>query len=176
MNARTGHPLNFARRTATANFILALLLVLRVSTTAFAQTLTDSNLVSINFDQKLNAQLSLDLPFVDEDGKSVRLGDYFGKTPVILLLGYYECPMLCSMVLNGLVEDLQDMKWSIGKEFQVVYVSINPNETPRLAAAKKRDYLKRYSRASAAQGWHFLTGTRVLQQAARRSSWVSICL
>ena len=65
------------------------------------------------------------------------------------------------MVLNGLVEDLQDMKWTIGKEFQVVNVSINPNETPTLAAAKKRTYLKRYSRATAAQGWHFLTGDQV---------------
>lgn len=119
---------------------------------------TEQDLVQIRFDQKLNQQLTLDLPFRDESGHAVRLGKYFSKRPVILVLGYYECPMLCTLVLNGLVEGLQDMKWSIGREFDVVDVSINPAENYRLAANKKRAYLKSYGRASAAEGWHFLTG------------------
>src|SRR5207302_151037 len=77
---------------------------------------------------------------------------------VVLVLGYYQCPMLCTLVLNGLVESAADMKWSIGREFEVVDVSIDPNESPAMAAAKKRSYLKRYGRPVAAGGWHFLTG------------------
>jgi protein SCO1/2 len=141
-------------------FIAALLFFYQFaeSPCAEAQTLSDATLARIGFEQRLNAQVSLDLTFQDEQGRSVRLGEYFGKKPVILVLGYYGCPMLCTMVLNGLVEDLQDMKWSIGKEFEVVNVSINPRETATLAAAKKRTYLRRYSRSSAAAGWHFMTG------------------
>lgn len=121
------------------------------------QSLTASNLTRIDFEQKLGAQVSLDLPFRDEQGRSVRLGSYFGK-PVILVLGYYECPMLCSITINGMIESLEDMKWAIGDEFNVVNVSINPLETPKLAAAKKANYLKRYGRAGAGEGWSFLTG------------------
>jgi protein SCO1/2 len=125
---------------------------------ARAQSLTESNLTQITFDQKLNSQISLDLPFRDENGKKIKLGDYFGKKPVVLVLGYYECPMLCTLTFNGMVESMEDMKWSIGNQFNVVHVSINPDETPELAAAKKKSYLRRYGRAGAAAGWHFLTG------------------
>jgi protein SCO1/2 len=125
---------------------------------ARAETLTDSRLAEIKFDQKLNEKISLDLHFRDEDGKDVRLGDYFSNKPVILVLGYYGCPMLCTLVLNGMVEGLQDIRWSIGKEYDVINVSINPHETPSLAAAKKRSYLKSYGRPNAEAGWHFLTG------------------
>ncbi len=124
-----------------------------------AGTLSDRTLADISFDQKLNQQISLNLPFVDETGRGVRLGQYFGRKPVILVMGYYECPMLCSMVLNGMVEGLEDLKWTIGKDFEVVNVSINPRETSALASAKKRNYLKRYGRAGAEVGWHFLTGS-----------------
>ncbi|HWI58283.1 MAG TPA: SCO family protein, partial [Bacillota bacterium] len=123
-----------------------------------AQALSDTTLAGISFEQKLNTQVSLDLPFRDEAGNPVRLGNYFGHKPVILVLGYYECPMLCSLVLNGMVESLEDLKWSIGNQFEVVNISINPRESPALAAAKKRNYLKRYGRAGAEPGWHFLTG------------------
>jgi protein SCO1/2 len=123
-----------------------------------SDTLTDSRLAEIKFDQKLNTTISLDLHFRDENGRDVRLADYFSKKPVILVLGYYGCPMLCTMVLNGMVEGLQDLRWSIGKEYDVINVSIDPHETPSLAAAKKRSYLKRYGRDSAESGWHFLTG------------------
>lgn len=123
-----------------------------------ASSLSDDKLVEIKFDQKLNNQVSTDLSFRNENGETVRLGDYFGKRPVILVLGYYECPMLCSLVLNGLVESLQDLTLDAGDQFEVIDVSIDPNETPDLAAAKKRTYLKRYGRHGAADGWHFLTG------------------
>src|SRR5947209_19203010 len=123
-----------------------------------AQTLPEATLAKISLHQKLNQQVSLDLSFRGEDGKPVLLGNQFGKRPVILMLGYYECPMLCTLALNGLVETLQELKWTVGKEFSVVCVSINPSETPTLAAAKKRTYLKRYGRPTGAEGWHFLTG------------------
>jgi protein SCO1/2 len=124
-----------------------------------AQPLSDAALGQIRFEQKQNAQIALDLPFRDEEGKPVQLGQYFGEKPVVLVLGYYECPMLCTLVLNGLMESAADMKWSIGKEFDVIDVSINPRETPALAAAKKRSYVQRYGRPGSAQGWHFLTAT-----------------
>jgi protein SCO1/2 len=129
-----------------------------------AEALSDSTLASISFEQKLNTQVALDLPFRDESGKPVQLGEFLSKKPVLLVLGYYECPMLCTLVLNGMVESLEDMKWSIGKEFDVINVSINPRETPALAAEKKRTYLKRYGRSGAADGWHFLTGEEVAIQ------------
>jgi protein SCO1/2 len=121
-------------------------------------SLSDDQLLQVTFDQKLNQQVALDLQFRDEDGRAVRLGDYFGRRPVILTLGYFGCPMLCTLVLNGAVESLQDLKGSIGEEFEMIYVSIDPNETPELAAAKKQTYLKRYGRDGADAGWHFLTG------------------
>jgi len=125
---------------------------------AIAERLSKPALMQLQFEQKLNAQLPLDLSFTNDAGVPVRLGDYFGKQPVILVLGYYACPMLCSLVLNGVVESLQDMRWSAGKHFQVVFVSIDPRETPALAAAKKRTYLRRYARPGAEEGWHFLVG------------------
>jgi len=112
----------------------------------------------VAFDQHLNAQLPLDLPFKDEDGRTVRLGDYFGKKPVVLAFVYYECPMLCNQELNGLASALDVLDMSIGREFDVVTVSFDPRETSIEAAGKKQAYLERYKRPTAAQGWHFLTG------------------
>ena len=89
----------------------------------------------------------------------MRLGEYFGKRPVILVLGYYECPMLCTQVLNGLVSALGILTFDAGREFDVVAVSINPKESPALAAQKKQSYMERYKRPQADAGWHFLTGT-----------------
>jgi protein SCO1 len=115
-------------------------------------------LQDIGLDQKLNEQLPLSLAFRDEQGRDVRLGDYFGSRPVILVLAYYECPMLCTEVLNGLTSALGVLNFSIGREFDVVTVSFDPGETPELARGKKAAYLERYKRAGAEQGWHFLTG------------------
>ena len=112
----------------------------------------------VRFDQRLNDQVPLDLEFVDETGRPVQLGDYFGEKPVILVLAYFECPMLCTQVLNGLVRGMLDMPYTVGQEFNVVTVSFDPRETPTMAAAKRKTYLERYGRPGAAEGWHFLTG------------------
>jgi protein SCO1/2 len=119
---------------------------------------TPSVLSKVSFEQHLNQQLPLELPFKDEDGKPVRLGDYFGRKPVILTFVYYECPMLCTEVLNGLESSLRVLNETVGKEFDVVTVSFDPRETPVLASGKKKAYLERYKRPEAQQGWHFLTG------------------
>jgi protein SCO1/2 len=118
-------------------------------------------LASVGIDQKLNEQLPLDLVFKDELGENVRLGDYFGRKPVVLSLVYYQCPMLCNQVLNGMVTAFKVMAFQPGQEFEVVTVSFDPREGPTLAAAKKNtyvNYLPEARRAGAAAGWHFLTG------------------
>ena len=112
----------------------------------------------VGIDQRLNAQVPLDLAFTDESGREVRLGDYFGKRPVVLALVYYECPMLCTEVLNGLTGAIGVLNFEVGREFDVVAVSFNPKEGPELAAQKKANYVKRYGRPQTAGGWHFLTG------------------
>jgi protein SCO1/2 len=103
--------------------------------------------------------MPLDLVFVEESGRAVRLGDYFGTKPVILVLAYYRCPMLCTEVLNGLTRALLDVDFDIGKEFNVLTVSFDARETAELAAAKQKTYVERYGRPGAEQGWHFLTGS-----------------
>jgi protein SCO1/2 len=118
-------------------------------------------LEGVGIDQKLGAQLPLDLTFRDETGATVRLGDYFGRKPVVLTLVYYNCPMLCNQVLNGLTSALGAVSFDIGNEFDVVTVSFDPRETPQLAGSKKETYIQWYKRAGAAAGWHFLTGDRV---------------
>jgi protein SCO1/2 len=138
--------------------IILILVCVAIANQTLAQSLTENQLSKISFDQRLDSQISFDLPFRDENGKSVGLRDYFGGKPVVLVLGYYGCPMLCTLVFNGMVESMNDMKWSIGDQFNVVQVSIDPNETPELATTKKETYLKRYGRAGAGAGWHFLTG------------------
>jgi len=115
-------------------------------------------LSGIGIDQRLNEQVPLDLTFRDEAGRPVRLGNYFGGKPVILTLNYYECPMLCSLILEGLVSSLRVLSFDIGDQFTVVTVSFDPGETPTLAAATKAKYVQRYARPRAAEGWHFLTG------------------
>jgi protein SCO1/2 len=115
-------------------------------------------LKNVGIEQHLNDQIPPDLTFRDETGKSVRLADYFGKKPLILNLVYYQCPMLCGEVLSGLESALRVLKFDVGKEFDVLTVSFDPRETPEMATAKKAEFLKRYGRAGAADGWHFLTG------------------
>ncbi|WP_353064759.1 SCO family protein [Tunturibacter psychrotolerans] len=117
-------------------------------------------LQKVGVSQHLNQQLPLDASFVDDTGKTVRLGDYFGKHPAILSLVYYNCPMLCSEELDGLTGALEMVKLTPGKDFDVVIISIDPSETPETAAAKKAFYVKRYGRPETAAGWHFLTGQR----------------
>lgn len=116
------------------------------------------SLQDVGIDQKLNAQIPLDLVFRDESGHDRKLAEYFAGKPVVLVLAYYECPMLCTYVLNGTVSALKVLTFDAGKEFQVVVVSFDPHDTPSLAAAKKANYVKTYGRNGAASGWHFLTG------------------
>ena len=115
-------------------------------------------LKEIGVDQKLNAQIPLDLEFHDSTGRAVKLGEYFTGKPVVLALVYYECPMLCTQVLNGLIGSLEALSFSAGREVDVVAVSFDPGETPAIAADKKKTYLRRYGRAGAENGMHFLTG------------------
>jgi protein SCO1 len=117
-------------------------------------------LSKIAIEQRIGHQVPADIPFVDETGRQVALGDYFGKRPVILALVYYECPMLCTQVLNGLVSALAVLNFEAGREFDVIAVSFNPKEGPGLAAQKKAAYVERYGRPQAAGGWHFLTGSQ----------------
>ena len=112
----------------------------------------------VGFDQKLGDAVPLDLPFRDESGATIALRRYFDRRPVILSLVYYECPMLCSMALNGLVRSLRVVDLKPGEDFEIVTVSFSPRDTPALAAAKKQSYLNELRRPGAAGGWHFLTG------------------
>lgn len=116
-------------------------------------------LQTIAFDQKLDAQVPLDLSFRDETGASAPLTSYFNhKRPVILALVYYQCPMLCSQVLNGLTRGLRPLALELGSDYDILTVSIDPKDTPEVAALKKANYLKSYGREGRAAGWHFLTG------------------
>jgi len=125
----------------------------------------------VGIDQKLDAQLPLDLKFRDETGKVVALGDYFGKgKPVVLAFVYYGCPSLCTMVLNGMNQSFRTISFDIGKEYEVVTVSFDHNETPELAAKKKATYIKEYGRPGGAEGWHFLTGELPAIQALTKAA------
>ncbi|HEY2002850.1 MAG TPA: SCO family protein [Acidobacteriaceae bacterium] len=113
----------------------------------------------VTVEQHLNQQLPLDATFADETGKTVKLGQYFdGKHPVLLALVYYKCPILCSEELKGLTGALEMVSYQPGKDFQIVAISIDPTETPAVAASKKREYVTYYGHPESAPGWHFLTG------------------
>jgi protein SCO1/2 len=113
----------------------------------------------VKIEQRLNEQVPLDLQFKDETGRDVQLGEYInGSKPVILSLVFYQCPMLCNQILNGLMASLRAQTFDAGKEFEVLTVSFDPRETPQMAAEKKQSYMQRYNRPGAEKGWHFLTG------------------
>jgi protein SCO1/2 len=114
----------------------------------------------VGIDQKLDSQVPLYLEFRDESGQTVRLGDCLDGKPTVLILAYYRCPKLCNVVLNSALTCFRELKFSIGREFNVVTVSFDPRETPELAAAKRKSYLDRYGRDGAEEGWHFLTGEK----------------
>jgi protein SCO1/2 len=123
----------------------------------------------VAFDQRLGETLPLDAALVDESGRAVRLGDYFGRRPVVLSLAYYGCPMLCTLSLNGLASAMKTLSFDAGREFEVVTVSFEPKETPEQAASAKKTYLERYGRPEAAAGWHFLTGDAAAVAAVTRA-------
>jgi protein SCO1/2 len=155
--------------TTNSKPVLTLFAALLISASAFGQGMTKGimsppanvrppGLLNVGIEQHLDEQIPADLNFRDETGKPVRLGDYFGKKPMILNLVYYNCPMLCNEVLAGLESAMRVMKFDVGKEYDVLTVSFDPRETPEMATKKKAEFLKRYGRAGAAEGWHFLTG------------------
>ena len=115
-------------------------------------------LKKVGIDQRIGQQLPLDLTFKDELGRDVRLGEFFNGRPVVLALAYYDCPMLCTQVLNGMTGALKTLSFDAGKDFEVVVVSIDPKDNFRLAANKKASYVEHYGRPATAAGWHFLTG------------------
>ena len=144
-------------------------LVVLAATSAMGQFLSEPSvkgalppgLSKVGIDQRLNEQVPLDLQFKDEQGRTVRLSDYFHTgRPVLISLVYYNCPMLCGEVLNGMSTAFKVLKFIPGKEFEVVTLSIDPREKPELAAAKKRSLIEHLDRPGAEAGWHFLTGER----------------
>jgi protein SCO1/2 len=147
-------PTSFGRRAK----IVSLLLARSLAIAAHAQNLQGDVSTSAGLDQKLNAQVPLNLRFRDEAGQQVPLANYFGEKPVILALAYYECPNLCTLVLNALLNGAQDLQLDVGKDFEIVVVSFNPRDTTALAGAKKTTYTQRYGRPQDDGGWHFLTG------------------
>jgi protein SCO1 len=154
---------------------LLLVISLAASGGALAQE-RPTVLRDVGFDQRIDQTVPGDIALRDETGRTVRLQDYYGRKPLVVALVYYECPMLCTMTLNGLVSAMNAISFDAGQEFEVVTVSFEPRETPELAAAKKAAYLKRYARPGAERGWHFLTGepadiTRLTQALGFRYAW-----
>ena len=143
----------------------------------FAQPMMPSPAREVGWTQNPGMQLPLDAAFRDENGKTVRLGDYFGKRPVLLSLAYYECPMLCGIALEGLARSLRGFTLAPGADFEVVTLSFSPTEGPDLARGKKTNLLEAYGRkAEGEAGWHFLTGDeaqirRVTEAAGFRYRW-----
>lgn len=158
--------LNYGRSKFGKTALLAGLVVV-IAATGLAQTINAPDvrhtrppgLEHVGIEQRLGEQVPLDLQFQDETGKTVKLGDYFRSgRPVILNLVYYECPMLCGEVLQGVSAMTKVIKFMPGKEFEILTVSIDPRETPALAAAKKQTFMERLGRPGAEKGWHFLVG------------------
>jgi protein SCO1/2 len=145
---------------ATIPSALALLVLSTGASGANAQDAVDTQRVlgRVRIEQNLGARLPLDLPFRNHRGETVRLGDCFGEKPVLLALVYYECPMLCTLVLNDVLRCLRALPLDVGEDFELLAVSIDPGETPELAAKKRDVYRASYGRESADAGWNFLVG------------------
>ncbi len=141
-------------------FLVALGTLAGYSSVAHGQTNMQPILEKVKIEHKLDSQVPLDLPFRDERGEAVTLGDFFHAKPVILVLAYYRCPMLCNQVLNGVVDGLRGISFDAGADFQVVVVSFDAREQSSLAAAKKATYVEHYGRPDTEDGWHFLTGAQ----------------
>jgi protein SCO1 len=153
------HAARPARRPTVAALLAAAALLLAPATArAQSQIEPRGPLKDVGIDQRLDAQLPLDLPFRDETGAPVHLGDYFKDRPVILTLVYFRCPMLCSYVLNGMVKALRTINLTPPRDFEIVTVSFDPQDTPEAALQAKQNKLEIYGRDEAAAGWHFLTG------------------
>jgi protein SCO1/2 len=138
---------------------LALIFIIMTAAVSRAQSLPADYQQHVGFDQHLGRVLPLDAAFRDESGHAVRLGSLLQNHPTVLVLAYYRCPNLCTIVMNGLLGSLRDLRLSAGRDFEVIVVSIDPNEGAPLASAKKRVYVRQYSRPGADSGWHLLTGS-----------------
>lgn len=144
----------------STNLILVILFVFFSIPIVRAAEEIPIELKGITIKEHLGDKISLDLQFTDENGQKVTLGEYInGELPVILTLVYYACPNLCTLLLNGFVSSLEQIKWSVGDQFKIVTLSIDPTETAKLATLKKETYLGKYRRENAGSSWHFLTGT-----------------
>jgi protein SCO1/2 len=155
---------------------VAALLALPSLLLAESSSVMPKQLQEVRFDQKVGDPIPADAIFRDERGREVRLGEFFGKRPVVLALVYYRCPMLCTLVLNGLVGTLRALEMQPGRDFDVLAVSFDPKDSWQLAAEKKQNYLASYGRPSTEAGWHFLTGDsasirRLTDAAGFRYSW-----
>ncbi len=141
--------------------ILALSIILLGRLSLSAQAVQDSlqELSGVKVVEHLGDHIPMNLHFTDDQGQPVTIGDYFGKgKPVILILAYYECPMLCNLVMNGVSDGIKKLDWQPGKDYEIVTVSINPKDSVFLAAAKKKTYLTSLNMPGAENGWHFLVG------------------
>jgi protein SCO1/2 len=139
---------------------LILIALLFTTVSLRAQTAQEQIAARAGLEQRLGAQIPLDAIFRDEHGNARPLRNFFHGKPVVLALAYYECPNLCTLVLNGVLQTAQELKFNAGQEYEIVVVSFDARERPALAAAKKQIYTQRYGRAAAADGWHFLTGDK----------------
>jgi len=150
----------------------ALVCVAFICDASFAGSPPSAILNEVGIDQKLNQTVPLELSFRNESGTPVQLGNYFGTKPVILVFVYYECPMLCTLTLNGLVRSLRAMTFNAGQDFDVIAVSFDPHESWKLAAQKKLTYMDEYRRPGTESGWHFLTGdTSSIEQLTRAAGF-----
>lgn len=122
--------------------------------------LEPNELKGVGYDQHIGQGISAGLIFQEANKQTVALADLRNNKPTLLVLGYYHCPMLCTLINDGLIEALQELRLDVGRDFNVINISIDPAETPEVAAAKKGEYLKRYGRGGAESGWHFLTGDK----------------
>lgn len=148
------------KRTHALICLSAVIILVLGTLPAQAQQSDDALLKQVQIREKLGEKIPADLPFQNSAGESVKLGDYLGEKPLVLIPVYYECPMLCSLVLNGFLETVQRLKFRIGEDFNVLTFSFDPGETPELAAAKKESYLKAYGRpVEKPSAWEFLTGS-----------------
>lgn len=142
------------------SFYFYLTLAFCLARMSFGGSLTEADLKKVGFDQHIGQQISRNLVFQDAQKQRVTMGELFNNKPTLLVLGYYHCPMLCTLINDGMIESLQELRLNIGRDFNVINVSIDPTETPEVAAAKKKEYLRRYGRPGAEERWFFLTGAK----------------
>ncbi len=157
-------------------FLGLTMVVLLGPATKVVGELSPEELKRIGYDQHIGQQISRNLTFQDSSNRTFAVGDLLNPKPTLLVLGYYHCPMLCTLINDGLIEALQELRFNVGRDFNVINLSIDPHENPAVAAAKKKEYLKRYGRPGAAEGWHFLTGdeaaiAQLAKEAGFRFKW-----